>query len=177
MAHRISSFLLFALVAAVGVVALATWYRQNSPVEIPVAATPVATAPFREPSAVGMVQVTDSAAVSSQAAIVTVERLIADTTSADAAKRAAAIAALAEAPRAEAVPPLRRILTSGEPTVDRSLALRALRDVALNQGDADGKVREAVRHAIYHGDDFTKTDEVQDVLDMIEESELSASQR
>jgi hypothetical protein len=177
MAHRISSFLLIALVAAVGAVALATWYRQNSPVQTPVAGTPVATAPSREPSGVGMVQVADSAAVSSQAATVTVERLIADTTSADAAKRAAAIAALAEAPREEAVPALRRILTSGEPEVDRSLALRALRDVALNQGDADGKVRDAVRHAIYHGDDFTKTAEVQDVLDVIEESELSASQR
>lgn len=177
MAHRISSFLLFGLVAAVGAVALATWYRENAPVQIAVAEAPVATAPSRDTSAVGMVQVTDSAAVSSPAAEVNVERLIADTTSADAAKRAAAIAALGEAPRAQAVPALRRILVSGEPEVDRSLALRTLRDVALNQGDADGAVRDAVRHAIYHGDDFTKTDEVQDVLDVIEESELSASQR
>jgi hypothetical protein len=99
-----------------------------------------------------------------------VTKLIADTQSADAGTRAAAITALAEAPRAEALPVLGRILTDGEPQVDRPLALRSLRDLALNQGDDDGAVRDAVRHAIYHGDDFTKVDEVQEVLDVIEES-------
>jgi hypothetical protein len=69
------------------------------------------------------------------------------------------------------LPVLRRLLTDGEPEVDRRLALRSLRDLALNQGDADGRVRDAVRHAIYHGDDQTPADEAQDVLDVIEESE------
>ena len=101
----------------------------------------------------------------------TVAQWIADTSSGDATKRAAAITALAEAPRAEALPVLGRILTDGEPQVDRPLALRSLRDLALNQGDADGAIRDAVRHAIYHGDDFTKTDDVQEVLDIIEESQ------
>ena len=45
-----------------------------------------------------------------------------------------------------------------------------LRDLALNQGDADGSAREAVRHALYHGDDFTKSEEIQAVLDTIEQS-------
>ena len=101
-----------------------------------------------------------------------VAKWIADTASGDAATRAAAIAALADAPRAEALPVLGRILTAGEPQVDRPLALRSLRDLALNQGDADGAIRDAVRHAIYHGDDFTKVDEVQEALDIIEESQL-----
>ena len=100
----------------------------------------------------------------------TVEKLIADTASGDAAKRAAAITALAEAPRAQALPVLARLLTDGEPQVDRPLALQSLRDLALNQGDADGAVRDAVRHVIYHGDDFTKTEDAQEVLDIIEES-------
>ena len=66
------------------------------------------------------------------------------------------------------------MLTDGEPQVDRPLALQSLRDLALNQGDADGAIREAVRNAIYHGDDQTKTDDVQEVLDIIEESEHQA---
>ena len=100
----------------------------------------------------------------------TVEQWIAETASGDAATRAAAITALAEAPRAQALPVLGRILTDGEPQVDRPLALRSLRDLALNQGDDDGAIRDAVRHAIYHGDDFTKADDAQEVLDIIEES-------
>jgi HEAT repeat protein len=101
----------------------------------------------------------------------TVARLIADTASPDAAKRAAAITALAEAPKAEALPVLGKLLTDGEPQIDRPLALRSLRELALNQGDDDGAVRDAVRKAIYHGDDFTKVDEVQETLDLIEESQ------
>jgi hypothetical protein len=57
------------------------------------------------------------------------------------------------------VPVLRRLLTDAEPQVDRPLALRSLRDLALNQGDADGAIREAVRNAIYRGDDQTKADD------------------
>jgi hypothetical protein len=105
------------------------------------------------------------------AAAKTTAQWIADTSSGDAATRATAIAALAEAPRAEALPVLGRILTDGEPLVDRSLALRSLRDLALNQGDPDGAIRDAVRHAIYHGDDLTRVADVQEVLDIIEESQ------
>lgn len=168
MAHRISSFLLLGLVAAVGAVALVAWYRTNTPVQIPVTeATPTA----HDSSAAPPVQVANSAPVASTPTAETVSRWIADATGGDAAKRALAISALAEAPRAQAVPVLRRILTDGEPQVDRSLALRSLRDLALNQGDADGAVREAVRNAIYHGDDQMQMNEVQEALDIIEESE------
>ncbi len=100
-----------------------------------------------------------------------VSMLVVETMSGDAARRAAAIAALAQAPRAEALPVLGRILTDGEPEIDRPLALRSLRELALNQGDADGAIREAVRHAIYHGDDFTKADALQETLEVIEESQ------
>jgi hypothetical protein len=102
----------------------------------------------------------------------TTAQWIAETTSGNAATRAAAIAALAEAPRAEALPVLGRILTGGEPHVDRPLALQSLRDLALNQGDADGAIRDAVRHAIYHGDDLARVEDLQEALDIIEESQL-----
>ena len=100
----------------------------------------------------------------------TTAQWILDTSSGDAATRAAAIEALATAPRAEALPVLGRLLIDGEPQVDRVLALRSLRDLALNQGDADGAIRDAIRHAIYHGDDLTKVDDVQEALEIIEES-------
>ena len=100
----------------------------------------------------------------------TTAQWIADTSSGDAKARAAAITALAEAPRAEALPVLSRLLTDGEPEVDRPLALTSLRELALNQGDTDGAIRDAVRHVIYHGDDFTKVDDAQETLDIIEES-------
>jgi len=100
----------------------------------------------------------------------TTTQWISETASADATTRATAITALADAPRAEVMPVLERILTDGEPQVDRVLALRSLRDLALNQGDADGAIRDAIRHAIYHGDDLTRVEDVQEALDVIEES-------
>ena len=110
------------------------------------------------------------ASTPASSAVKSTSQWIADTASADAATRAAAITGLAEAPRAEALPVLGRILENGEPQVDRPLALISLRDLALNQGDADGAVRDAIRHVIYHGDDFTRVDEAQEALDVIEES-------
>jgi hypothetical protein len=94
--------------------------------------------------------------------------LITDAQGADAARRAAAITALAQAPREQAVPVLGRLLTDGEPLVDRPLALAALRTLALEQGDADGKIRDAIRAVIYHGDDHSNMNAVQETLDTIE---------
>ena len=170
MQRRISSFALLTAVAAAAV-ALVVWYRASSPVAIPVAeaALPIPTPPPREVSATS--SPVSLAPASSTPTAETVSQWIADTMSGDAAKRATAITALAEAPKAQAVPVLRRLLTDAEPQVDRPLALRSLRDLALNQGDADGAIRDAVRNAIYHGDDQTKADDVQEVLDIIEESE------
>jgi len=137
----------------------------ESVVRIPAAEPPRTISPAMQP-------VVAAAPVSAARSPKTVAEWIADTASGDAAKRAAAIAALAEAPREQALPVLGRILTDGEPQIDRPLALRSLRELALNQGDADGAIRDAVRRAIYHGDDFTKVDEVQETLDIIEESQL-----
>lgn len=157
--------------SAVGIVAAATVYLVTQPAETE-ARIPPLTDPAPRTAPPGAMQPTVASAPPSAAASPgTVEQWIADTTSGDAAKRAAAIAALAEAPRAKALPVLGRLLTDGEPQVDRPLALRSLRDLALNQGDDDGAIRDAVRHAIYHGDDFTKVDDVQEVLDIIEESQ------
>lgn len=169
MGTRNSSFL---ALLTIGVVFSVTWYFASRPVElpaVPVAATADSTAsPARPAAALPVSNPGPTPAKAPDA----VAKLIADTSSSDAGKRAAAITALAEAPRAEALPVLGRLLTDGEPLVDRPLALRSLRDLALNQGDTDGAIRDAVRHAIYHGDDQTRTDDVQDVLDIIEESEL-----
>lgn len=99
-----------------------------------------------------------------------VANLIADVDAGDAGKRAAAITALAKAPREQAVPVLGRVLIAGEPTVDRPLALNSLRALALEQGDADGKIRDAIRAVIYHGDDHSNMGAVQETLDAVEAS-------
>jgi hypothetical protein len=166
--QRTSSFL---ALLALGVVFAVSWYIARRPIELP--AVPVAaTADPVVSSVAPAASVPVANAVSTRATPEDVTGWIADTASGDAARRAAAITALAEAPRAQALPVLGRILTDGEPSVDRALALRSLRELALNQGDADGAIRHAVRQAIYHGDDLTDKDAVQETLDIIEESEL-----
>jgi hypothetical protein len=166
--QRTSSFL---ALLAVGVVFAVSWYVARRPIELP--AVPVAATAG---PAVSSVAPAASVPVANRvAAPVTADKVagwISDSASGDAARRAAAIQALAEAPRAQALPVLGRILTDGEPSVDRALALQSLRELALNQGDADGAIRDAVRHAIYHGDDLTDKEAVQETLDVIEESEL-----
>ena len=100
-----------------------------------------------------------------------VARWITDVNSADAAARALAITSLANAPREQALPVLRRVLTSGE-LADRPQAINSLRELALGQGDADGRVREVIREVIYHGDDESLASLAQDALDVVEESEM-----
>jgi UDP-N-acetylmuramyl pentapeptide synthase len=161
---------------AIGAVAAAVWRFAGEPAEPGVAAD----VPVSQPSpAISQVAIPAKPPVIAKK---TTAQLVQDTSSGSAATRAAAIEALAEAPRAEALPVLGRILIDGEPQIDRVLALRSLRDLALNQGDADGAIRDAVRRAIYHGDDLTKVDDVQEALEIIEESlqarrDVSVSQR
>jgi len=97
-----------------------------------------------------------------------VTKWIAAATGDDAKERAAAIVALAAAPRSQAIPILQRVLNAGEPLVDRQLALNSLRSLAQNQGDEDGGIRNVLRQAIYHGDDEAVARAAQDVLDDIE---------
>ena len=116
-----------------------------------------------------------AAAAMAQPAPVTaddVARWSIEASSGDAAKRAAAIMALSHAPVEKALPILRRVLMSGEPAVDRPLALQSLRDLALDHGDPDSVIRNAIREAIYHGDDQTLSADAQEALDVIEESQL-----
>lgn len=93
---------------------------------------------------------------------------IKDTQSTDPQVRAAAIAALADAPKAAAMPALERVLETGEPNVDRHIALRSMHSLALRDGDTNGQIRDAMRHAIYHGDDDGVTQTAQSLLDDIE---------
>lgn len=97
-----------------------------------------------------------------------VAQWIKDTSSPDAETRAAAIAALADAPAAQALPALERVLDSGEPSVDRHIALRSMYSLALRDGDTNGQIRDVMRHALYHGDDDGVTQTAQSLLDDME---------
>lgn len=161
---QLQYMLLGVIVIGAGALFFAHTYPETASSGNPIAVTPSALPTSAEPAAAKASPASTPASTKSTA------QWIADTTSGDATTRAAAIMALAEAPRGDALPVLSQILESGEPNVDRSLALISLRDLALNQGDADGAVRDAIRHVIYHGDDFTSVDDAQDALDVIEES-------
>jgi hypothetical protein len=124
----------------------------------------VATAPAAPVIAPSATQVAVNVATADEIA-----RWTADATGADAARRARAITTLAQAPVAQALPVLRRVLMNGEPVTDRPLALQSLRDLALNRGDPNSAIRNAIREAIYHGDDQTMAADAQEALDVIEE--------
>lgn len=98
----------------------------------------------------------------------TIAQWIKDTQSPDAKTRAAAIAALADAPKALAMPALKRVLDTGDPNVDRHIALRSMHSIALRDGDSTGQIRDVMRRAIYHGDDDGVTQTAQSLLDDIE---------
>jgi HEAT repeat protein len=96
-----------------------------------------------------------------------IEQLIADTSSNDPQKRAEAITSLAKVPKPQAMPVLKRVLNHGEPRFDRPLAVRALRDLAIAQGDEDGSIQDALRYATYHDDDPDLISGAQAALDAI----------
>jgi hypothetical protein len=97
-----------------------------------------------------------------------VARWISAATGSDAAARAEAITALGNAPKAQALPVLRKVLEVGDPEVDRQLALSSLHALALDQGDTDGRIRKALRDAVYHGDDDSVGQGAQTILEDIE---------
>lgn len=97
-----------------------------------------------------------------------VDQWIADTGSDDPKVRAAAIVALAQAPKAQAIVPLANVLETGERDVDRQIALQSLHSLALAQGDDDGRIRNVLRAAVYHGDDEGVSQSAQVVLEDIE---------
>lgn len=96
-----------------------------------------------------------------------VAKWVTDATGDDPKPRTEAIAALANAPKSDAVPVLQRVLTSGS-SDDRQLALTSLRALAKRLGDADGSIHGVLREAIYHGDDDTTVASAQSVLADIE---------
>jgi hypothetical protein len=96
-----------------------------------------------------------------------VAKWISEATGNDSEKRATAIAALAAAPRSEAIPVLERVLGVAD-AVERPLALRSLRTLARNEGDADQRIRSVVRKFVYHDSDEHVTQEAQATLDDIE---------
>lgn len=99
----------------------------------------------------------------------TLAQWILDTRSADERKRIAAIIALGQAPKAEAVPALQRVLENGGHERDRQIALRSLHTLAIQQGDDDQRIRDTFRSAIYHGDDEGVSQSAQAFLEDVEE--------
>lgn len=91
----------------------------------------------------------------------------------DPAARAAAITALADATAAQALPVLRQVMETAEPA-DRLLALDALRNLAMRQGDADGSVREVLRLEAYDGTDESLALGAQAVLAELEDRFLAS---
>ncbi len=67
-------------------------------------------------------------------------------------RRAAAIVALADAPREQALSLLQDVFSIGD-VQDGHLALGSLRALAIEQGDQDGAIREFLRVAVYHSGD------------------------
>lgn len=98
----------------------------------------------------------------------TVEQWIKDTQHSDPKIRAAAIANLANAPKAQALPALKEVIDTGEPDVDRHIALRSLHALALRDGDHDSQIRDLMRRAIYHSDNDGVSQTAQSLLDDVE---------
>lgn len=130
-----------------------------------VAPAVTATSPASSLSAASDEETSASTAVATSE---TIARWINDTESPVAETRASAIAALANAPESQAIPALKRVLETGEPNVDRHIALRSLHALALRSADPTGQIRAVIRHAIYHGDDDNVTQTAQSLLDDIE---------
>jgi hypothetical protein len=159
------------LAAVAGLIGAGAWHFSQQ-VEQAAASGPPATA---APTVVTATVATPTAAAppttDAPPTPVQVARWIEEAGGADAGKRSAAITALAQAPCELALPVLRRVLISGE-LVDRPQAINSLRELALGQGDTDGRVREVIREVIYHGDDEVLASQAQDALDVVEESEM-----
>ena len=164
------SLALIVLLAMVGVSAFFLWSQGG---EVPAREVKLAAADSHPPRAKAA-QMIPVATVQSDAPVSDdqVSQWLKDAAGGDAGKRAAAITGLANAPVSQALPVLRRVLMNGEPRVDRPLALQSLRDLALNHGDPQSSIRNAIREAIYHGDDQTMSADAQEALDVIEESQL-----
>jgi HEAT repeat protein len=106
----------------------------------------------------------------------TLEQWIKDTRDSDPKIRAAAITKLANAPKAQALPVLKDVLETGEPEIDRHIALNSLHTLALRDGDTSGQVRDVMRRAIYHSDNDGVTQTAQSLLDDVEAA-LAEQQR
>ena len=168
----------FAIVLGVSLAAGWTWLqraRETRAESVAAQAATILTAPAR----VVPIETSQPVPAPEQSAASERERAqwIVDVDSTDAAKRAAAITALAQAPRSQALPVLRRVLLNGDPAVDRPLALQALRGLALRQGDGDTGVRQTFREVIFHGDDESLAASAQEALDVVERSEQKLAQR
>lgn len=147
--------------------------RRSGPADEAVPANAAALMPAAETSSHAEETVPPIAAAATAESIA---QWIKDTESADAKTRAAAIAALADAPKAQAMPALERVLETGEPNVGRHIALRSMHALALRDGDSTGQIRDVMRHAIYHGDDEAVTQTAQSLLDDIEAAFTSRDQ-
>ncbi|HMN46746.1 MAG TPA: HEAT repeat domain-containing protein [Povalibacter sp.] len=104
-----------------------------------------------------------------------VDVLHGDTQSPDARTRADAIAELSRSTDPRAVGVLRRVLDDGDPQVDQPLALQSLQKLALERGDEDGAIRDALRYTVYHATDESVTQTAQLMLEDLDARLASAA--
>ena len=164
---------------AVGFIAIFGYARamRTEADDVPHVGQPIVTAPAPVPRSQSapvaheeVVPQPEQAAPSQASPDDAVDKWITDAAGNDAKARATAIAALAKAPRVQALPALTRVLKSGEPRTDKPLALRSLSTLAIDQGDADNRIRETLREAVYHGDDDDGVRAAQSTLDEVEQA-------
>ncbi|GFE88425.1 hypothetical protein [Steroidobacter agaridevorans] len=172
------------IVASIGMLAVCGGlvYMQTTRDESETAASAATTQPSRTEQAIAPTPdqaatttatasssvVTDTTVATAPPSPETVDQWIKDTQGSDPKIRAAAIANLANAPTAQALPALSEVIDAGEPEVDRHIALRSLHALALRDGDENGQVRDVMRRAIYHSDNDGVTQTAQSLLDDVE---------
>jgi hypothetical protein len=100
--------------------------------------------------------------------VVDVEELLSAATGDFADNRLAAISALADAPRARALPVLLRTAKFSPVAADRHAALDSLLAQGSRQRDADDPIQELLRELIYDGDDEEVSDHAARVLEQLD---------
>jgi len=159
-----------ALIAAVLPVAgVLVWSYSRNAREQTAQSTPsysaVSNALATQPEPAAVVSASSSAESATSAS--SIDQLIADATSSDPAARAAAIVALGNAPKQRVLPVLQSLASGGE-IADRQSALKSLTKIAIEQGDSDRLIRDAIRQVISHGEDETVTQSAQAALEAVE---------
>jgi hypothetical protein len=179
-AHEQGALRVFTILIAVTAIGIGAWLAYSRPSRTASAESSNTEPPTSAPEQVPIAyEAGGSTAQAFEASLSSVEptanvvaedvtQWIADARGEDPRRRIAAIIALSRAPKSQAVPVLHRVVDVGPPEPDRQLALRSLHTLAIEQGDADGRIRDTMRYAMYHGDDEAVAQSAQSFLEDLE---------